>query len=164
MISRARPGLLNCGTYYVAVTEDGAIVGAGGWALDAKRLGLGHIGYVVTDDRQMRQGISSGLMVHCFDKARAAGIYRLECWSPFTAVPFYSAIGFAEIGPVDVQLLPGISFPAMQMTQLLFELFFSGVLESDLTRLFAGRMQNSPGSVILSESRYILVEYAEEQC
>ena len=119
IISRARPGLLTCGTYYVAEAEDGAVVGAGGWTPDAKQAGLGHIRHVVTDDRQVRQGVGSSLMLHCFDRARAGGITRLECWSTFTAVSFYAAMGFAEIGPMKIRLQPGISFPATRMTRLL---------------------------------------------
>ncbi|MEL7154607.1 MAG: GNAT family N-acetyltransferase, partial [Pseudomonadota bacterium] len=35
IISRARPELLVCGTYYVA-DEDGEVIGAGGWTRDRK--------------------------------------------------------------------------------------------------------------------------------
>lgn len=119
IISVAQPALLVCGTYYVAETDAGTIIGAGGWTPDAKQAGFGHIRHVVTDDRQVRKGIGAGLMAHCFDRARAAGINRLECWSTLTAVPFYAAMGFDEIGPMDVQLQPGISFPAVRMTRAL---------------------------------------------
>ena len=119
IISRARPELLSCGTYYVAEAEGGAVVGAGGWTPDAKQAGLGHIRHVVTDDRQVRLGIGSALMDHSFDKARSAGITRLECWSTYTAVPFYVAMGFTETGPIKIQLQPGISFPATRMTRSL---------------------------------------------
>ncbi|MEP5088068.1 MAG: GNAT family N-acetyltransferase [Paracoccaceae bacterium] len=119
LISRAQPALLECGSYYVAEAWDGRILGAGGWTPDPEQSGLGHIRHVVTDDRQVRKGVGSGLMKHCFGQAQAEGFNRLECWSTITAVSFYSALGFAEIGPMDVQLQPGVSFPAVQMLRLL---------------------------------------------
>ena len=114
IISRARPELLVCGTYYVA-DEDGAIRGAGGWTLDAKNKSLGHIRHVVTDDRALRRGIGRGLMERSFAGARAAGVTRMECWATRTAVPFYEAVGFEVIGPIDVTLAGGIVFPSVRM-------------------------------------------------
>ena len=114
IISRARPELLVCGTYYV-VEEDGAIVGAGGWTRDRKRAGLGHIRHVVTDDRALRRGVGRELMQHCFDVARGARVKRMECWATRTAEPFYAAVGFRSLGPMDVTLAGGIVFPSIRM-------------------------------------------------
>ncbi|MEM8654349.1 MAG: GNAT family N-acetyltransferase [Pseudomonadota bacterium] len=114
LISRAQPALLVCGTYY-AVEEDGAILGAGGWTRDRKDVRLGHIRHVVTDDRALRRGVGRRLMARCFDDARAAHVNRMECWATRTAVPFYTAVGFEEIGPIDVPLADGITFPSVRM-------------------------------------------------
>jgi GNAT superfamily N-acetyltransferase len=114
IISRARPELLMCGTYYVA-EDDGRIVGAGGWTPDRVDRFRGHIRHVVTHDRALRRGIGRALMDHCFGTARAAGITRLECWATRTAVPFYKAVGFVELGPMDVTLATGITFPSVRM-------------------------------------------------
>jgi len=114
IISRARPELLVCGTYYVA-EEDGAILGAGGWTPDAKNKSLGHIRHVVTDDRALRRGIGRGLMGRSFAVARAAGVTRMECWATRTAVPFYEAVGFEVVGLIDVTLAGGIVFPSVRM-------------------------------------------------
>jgi len=114
VISRAQPALLVCGTYYVA-EEDGAILGAGGWTPDKAEEGLGHIRHVVTDDRALRRGVGRAIMERSFAVARAAGITRMECWATRTAVPFYTAVGFHEIGPIDVTLAGGISFPSVRM-------------------------------------------------
>ncbi len=114
LISRAQPKLLTCGTYYV-VEDDAVILGAGGWTQDAKQPDLGHIRHVVTDDRALRRGVGRALMQHCFEAARATGVQRMECWATRTAVSFYKAVGFAELGPMDVELSAGISFPSVRM-------------------------------------------------
>ncbi|MEQ3711548.1 GNAT family N-acetyltransferase [Tateyamaria sp.] len=114
IISRARPELLVCGTYYVA-EDNGAILGAGGWTRDAKDQSLGHIRHVVSDDRALRRGVGRALMEHCFAVARSAGVIRMECWATRTAVPFYKAVSFETIGPIDVTLAGGIVFPSIKM-------------------------------------------------
>jgi N-acetylglutamate synthase-like GNAT family acetyltransferase len=55
------------------------------------------------------------LMERVFGTAREAGVQRMECLSTLTAVPFYRALGFLEVGPVTVPLAPGIDFPAVAM-------------------------------------------------
>lgn len=112
MISRAQPALLASGTYFVAELA-GEIVGAGGWT--PARGGTGNIRHVVTDARHVRQGIGRTLMLRVLQSARQAGIHLLHCHSTRTAVPFYRALGFVELGPMAVELAPGISFPAIRM-------------------------------------------------
>ena len=114
IISRARPELLTCGTYYVA-EEDETVLGAGGWTADRKVQGRGHIRHVVTDDRALRRGIGRALMQRSFQDARAQGMVTMECWATLTAEPFYQAVGFVTVGPMDVQLAGGISFPSIRM-------------------------------------------------
>lgn len=123
VISRAQPGLVACGTYYVVEDDDGEIIGAGGWtrrkpgrAQGGDASGdVGHVRHVVTDDRQVRRGVGRSLMSHVIATARSAGIARLDCMSTLTAVPFYTAMGFVAQGPITVPLGPGIDFPAMAM-------------------------------------------------
>lgn len=114
IISRARPELIGCGTYFVA-EEDTRIIGAGGWTRDSRRSGLGHIRHVVTDDRALRRGVGRAVLQRVLDTARAAGIAELECWSTRTAEPFYAAMGFATEGPMEVSLAPAVRFPAVRM-------------------------------------------------
>ena len=114
IISRARPELLGCGTDYVA-EEEGVVLGAGGWTPDRKDERLSHIRHVVTDDRALRRGVGRALMQRSFDAARAAGMTRMECWATRTAVPFYTALGFNEVGLIDVPLGNGIVFPSIRM-------------------------------------------------
>lgn len=118
LISKAQPRLLASGTYYVAEL-DGVIVGAGGWTRDRRRRDTGHIRHVVTDADHVRKGIGRALMRHILEQAARAGLRRMECWSTRTAVAFYAAMGFAEVGPMVVELAPGISFPAVRMVRRL---------------------------------------------
>lgn len=119
VISRAQPALLSSGTYFLAVEADGSLLGAGGWTPDASRPGVGHVRHVVTDDRAVRRGVGRTILSHALDTARAAGISRMACTATRTAVPFYAALGFEETGPVDLELVPGVHFPAVEMTRAL---------------------------------------------
>ena len=38
-----------------------------------------------------------------------------DCLSTRTAVPFYAAVGFSLVGPVEVPIVPGMRFPALRM-------------------------------------------------
>lgn len=112
LIARARPGLLTCGTYYLAEMA-GEVVGAGGWTgAGATRAEVRHL---VCDPRRVRQGIGRALIGRVLEEARSAGVQEMVCQSTRTAVPFYTAMGFDVLGAVDVPLRPGISFPAVQM-------------------------------------------------
>lgn len=113
LISRAQSGLVTSGTFYVAEIA-GGIVGAGGWTPGA-RAGVGDVRHVVTDDRFTRRGIGRALFQRIFAEAGAAGVAVLDCKSTRTAVPFYQAMGFTVLGPIDVELRPGIQFPAIHM-------------------------------------------------
>lgn len=122
LIARANPKLLASGRYFVAETEEEAIVAAGGWSTEAPTdqrtgaaAGPGHVRHVVTDHRLIRRGIGRRLMAAVLADAGSAGIPCLDCLSTRTAVPFYAALGFDLLGLVEVQLRPGIGFPALHM-------------------------------------------------
>ena len=125
LISKAQPRLVTSGTYFVVVDFKDAVVGAGGWTRSgppgfASGPGqIGHVRHVVSDHRRLHEGIGRRLMEHVFLTARAAGVTQLECFSTLTAVPFYAALGFSELGPMTVQLRAGIDFPAVHMRRLL---------------------------------------------
>lgn len=119
LISRAQPKLVTCGTYY-GVFDDGDLVGAGGWTLEAPggasaRAKVGHIRHVVTDHARVRQGIGAALMTHILDAAAKAGVAFMACQSTLTAAPFYRAMGFDGEQVISVPLRAGISFPAVSM-------------------------------------------------
>ncbi len=121
LISKAQPGLIASGTYFVVLDDAGRIVGAGGWTSVEPGTGrkgavaTGHIRHVVTDHRLVRRGVGRVLMERIFDSARDAGMVRLDCLSTLMAVPFYTACGFEEAGPISVELRAGIQFPAVLM-------------------------------------------------
>ena len=121
LISRAQPALVTSGTYYVAEDAAGRILGAGGAtaAIPGKpglaEAGRANVRHVVTDDRAVRRGVGRAIHSRCFDAARAKGMIWMHCLSTRTAVPFYRAMGFIELGEVTVPLAPGIDFPAVEM-------------------------------------------------
>lgn len=130
IISSARPELLASGQYYLAYTDGGQLVGAGGWSANAPaasdkpaapgvRGRIGHVRHVATDPSAVRQGVARALMQAVFAAAIENGVTRLECLSTRTAVPFYTSVGFRSLGPVEVPLRQGIVFPAVQMDRSL---------------------------------------------
>jgi GNAT superfamily N-acetyltransferase len=120
LISRARPELLASGTYFLAEDPDGRVLGAGGWTQAAPGgaegiADVGHVRHVATDPDAVRLGIGRALMTRVIEDARGSGMAWLDCLSTRTAVPFYAALGFKVVLPVDVPLGPGIVFPAIRM-------------------------------------------------
>lgn len=113
-ISRAQPGLIASGTYYVA-EEAGEILGAGGWTRDRTDRSVGHIRHLITDHRHQRRGIGRAIIGHVLEVVGAGGIVRMDCWSTRTAELFYQAMGFVTLGPMEAELAPGIGFPAIRM-------------------------------------------------
>ena len=124
MLARARPELLASGRYFV-VEGHGRVLGAGGYSLSAPTVrgagagkvlnALGHIRHVATDPDATRQGIGRRLMAAVFAAAGAEGVRHFDCLSTRTAVPFYAAMGFTVVGPVEVPITQGMAFPAVRM-------------------------------------------------
>ena len=123
LLSRANPSLLASGTYHVAEDVDGAVVGAGGWTRSGpqggRRPGMGHVRHVATHQSWIRRGIGTSVMRRTIAQARGAGMHVLDCLSTRTAVPFYASMGFSAVGPVEINLRPGITFPAVRMIRRL---------------------------------------------
>ncbi len=113
LIARARPELLASGRYFVVEDLDGRVVGAGGYSLSGQA--LRQVRHVATDPAATRQGIGRRLMAAVFEAARAEGVQHLDCLSTRTAVPFYASVGFTVLGPVEVPIIPALSFPAVRM-------------------------------------------------
>ncbi|WP_368187007.1 GNAT family N-acetyltransferase [Aestuariibius sp. HNIBRBA575] len=119
IISRANPELLSSGTYFVA-HQDGQLLGAGGWSRGLPGGGAalpdrGNIRHLVTAETVVRQGVGRALMQHILADAKRAGMGWMHCIATLTAVPFYHAMGFSDIGAIDVPLQTDLHFPAMEM-------------------------------------------------
>ena len=124
LITRARPELLRCGTYYMAEDEDGQAIAAGGWTHGAPQGGVGprdvgHIRHVVTHPSATRRGLARAILQRSFRAAKGAGVRWMMCQSTRTAEPFYTAMGFQRRGEIDILLRPGIAFPAVEMIRAL---------------------------------------------
>lgn len=119
IICRAQPGLVACGTYYVADDGEGRVVGAGGWTVKRRQAGAADIRHVATDPSSVRRGVGRAILSRIFAEAQSLGITRFDCLSTRTAVPFYQAMGFVPLGAVEIPLAKAVTFPAIQMQRLL---------------------------------------------
>jgi len=113
---KANPALLASGTYYLAETPEGAVVGCGGWTHD--RPGgaspetdasppsdaAGHIRHFATHPDWLRQGIGRKLFERCAADAVSDGVRRFECYASLVAVAFYARMGFSVVGPRSIPL------------------------------------------------------------
>jgi GNAT superfamily N-acetyltransferase len=114
LISRAQPRLLGSGRYFVAEIGGGEIIGAGGWSR-AHDPRLGHVRHLVTHYRHTRQGVASAIIGTVLEAASSEGVQRLDCQSTLTAAPFYRSVGFEGDERIEIELRPGIRFPAIAM-------------------------------------------------
>jgi N-acetylglutamate synthase-like GNAT family acetyltransferase len=121
LMTRANPTLLASGTYYVAESDRGNLVGCGGWT--TARPGGGeisegeaHIRHFATHPERVGQGIGTSLLARCFSDARSLGIRKMHCFSSLNAERFYRASGFETIGPIDVPMGPSLTFPSVLMS------------------------------------------------
>jgi N-acetylglutamate synthase-like GNAT family acetyltransferase len=124
LIVKANPKLLASGTYYVAETAEGELIACGGWTKERPGSGGGvegeaHIRHFATHPDWIRRGAASGLLRCCIQDATAAGIAAFECYSTLVAVAFYQASGFVAVRPIDLELMPGVSFPGLLMRRQL---------------------------------------------
>jgi N-acetylglutamate synthase-like GNAT family acetyltransferase len=123
LMSRANPKLLASGSYYIAEIE-GAAAGCGGWTMDKPGSGeiaegVGHIRHFATHPAHLRKGVARLLLEHCLAEARAAGIRVMMSQSTLPAEQFYAAAGFRRIGPIEVEMGPGVVLPAVEMQRQL---------------------------------------------
>jgi len=120
LVTKANPRLLASGAFYLAETATGQLVGCGGWSKERPgsgeiKEGEGHVRHFATHPEWIRRGIGSALLSRCFRDAEAQGIGSLTCYSSLVAVAFYRASGFADIGPMTLDLAPDVSIPGRLM-------------------------------------------------
>jgi predicted N-acetyltransferase YhbS len=119
MLTRPHPKLLAGGTYFLA-EEEGEPVGCGGWSLWAPGSekvedGLAHLRHFAVVPAAVRRGVGRALYDRCERDARAAGARRFETQATLNGEPFYAALGFERVGPIDVPMGPGLDFPSILM-------------------------------------------------
>ena len=119
-MTKAQPGLLASGTYYVATLEDGSLAGCGGWTRERPDDGdiskaAGHIRHFAVHPDRARQGVGRAIYERCRADARAAGLDRLECYSSLNGESFYSALGFKRLRIIQVPMHNDIAFPSVHM-------------------------------------------------
>lgn len=116
ILARANPALVTSGTYYVAETEAGRIIGAGGWSVRSRAGRTAEMRHLAVDPDVVRQGVGRRIVQNVLAEAKGAGLWRMACLATRNAVPFYQSMGFQAVGPVTIGLGPGIAFEAVQMT------------------------------------------------
>jgi GNAT superfamily N-acetyltransferase len=121
LILRPHPRLLAAGTYFLA-EQDGEPVGCGGWSLerpgeDSVEPGLAHIRHFAVRAGWAGRGVGRALYERCEQDARTAGATRLEAQASLNGEPFYAALGFVRIGPIDVAMGPDLDFPSILMVR-----------------------------------------------
>jgi len=117
----AQPALLLSGTYYVAETAEGKIIGCGGWSKErpgdgAILAGLAHIRHFGVLPEWTRQGVGRTLYMRCRDDAKVAGVTAFECYSSINGESFYAALGFKPDRIINVEMPGGITLPSVRMT------------------------------------------------
>jgi GNAT superfamily N-acetyltransferase len=129
--------LIDDGTYYVAVTPRGDIVGAGGWgkrralhggdAYKAWHAGSNELLDPATDAARIRamfthpaharRGIGRRIFEAARSAAKAAGFRSLILTATMPGVPLYEALGFTVVRRYDDPLPEGVTVPVAEMTR-----------------------------------------------
>lgn len=97
-MSHVPDDLAQCGTYFVA-TERAQIVGACGWT-DGLR--GAEVRKLAVHPDHLRKGIARRLLAHVHGSASAAGHSHISTTSSLNAVPFYAALGYADVGQTSI--------------------------------------------------------------
>uniref|UniRef100_A0A7S1VTA9 N-acetyltransferase domain-containing protein n=1 Tax=Grammatophora oceanica TaxID=210454 RepID=A0A7S1VTA9_9STRA len=123
LISKPRPDLLTCKTWYVVQDPtSNEIVGCGGWTKDSptKDGEVPHLRHFATDPSRTRQGIARTIWNRIYADVQeafdgATGIPEMEVYSTITAIPFYASLGFVRDRDVSIPLTPTCIFPSVLM-------------------------------------------------
>lgn len=155
--------LIRDATYFVAETDGGALVAAGGWSrrrtlyggdrmkgaedppLDPAREAA-RIRAFFVEPRWARRGLGRRLFAECVAAARAAGFRRLALVATLPGVPLYRALGFELTERFGLRLPDGVEVPVAHMSRPIGQ-EVSGGLQGDLApdRAGAGRPKPDVG-------------------
>lgn len=120
LMTTANPELLASGSYYLAASHSGQVIGCGGWTRETPGSGtvrnqVAHIRHFATHPAWTGRGIGRSIYERCESEARRAAITEFECYSSLNAARFYAALGFATVGPIEVQIRAGVTLPSVLM-------------------------------------------------
>jgi predicted N-acetyltransferase YhbS len=122
LMTKSNPRLLASGSYFVAQTATGLLVGAGGWTRERPGTAevedrLAHIRHFAVDADWNGRGVGRAIYQRCEATARNAGVGRFECYSTLNAEAFYVAVGFKPVRRIDVMLAGTTPLPSLVMTR-----------------------------------------------
>jgi GNAT superfamily N-acetyltransferase len=124
--------LIDDGTYFVAETRDGELIGCGGWSrrrtlfggdshaernaaeLDP-RTDAARIRAFFVDPGHARQGIGRALLERCESEARARGFSRFELMGTLPGVRLYQALGYVAGELLHYPVAPGVTIEFVPM-------------------------------------------------
>jgi len=120
LMTKAQPALLASGSYYVAESQEGSLVGCGGWTREHPGDGIikeevGHVRHFGTHPDWTNRGIGRAIYSLCETDARDAGVTRMDCYSSLNAEGFYSALGFDRVHLLDLEMTSNVSLPCVLM-------------------------------------------------
>lgn len=127
--------LIADGTYF-AVTDEGAIVGCGGWSRRATLFGGDHtagrnaallepareparVRAMYTDPAHVRRGVGRIILNACENAARAEGFRAVELAATLAGEPLYRACGYRVIEPFASRTSAGVEIPLLRMGKAL---------------------------------------------
>ncbi|WP_259780422.1 GNAT family N-acetyltransferase [Aestuariispira ectoiniformans] len=118
MLSKVNLGLIERGQFFVALSMDGDLAGAGGWSYEPPGHGetvpgRAHIRHVAVSPKHTGRGVGRHIIDHCRD--HAGDIHILECFATLSAVRFYEKLGFEVLREFDVALGGEIPFSSVHM-------------------------------------------------
>jgi N-acetylglutamate synthase-like GNAT family acetyltransferase len=119
-MTKANPKLLASGTFYVAQSRPGGLVGCGGWTFEQPGIGNvvpgeAHIRHFATHPGWTRMGVARSIMERCRIDAKAQGIGKLHCYSTLAAESFYKEAGFKSVASSYVLMGSNVPFPVIMM-------------------------------------------------
>ncbi len=121
---RVPPALLDSGTFYLAATDEDAIVGCGGWTLEPPGGGqikreVGHIRQFATHPERTGKGVGRAIFAACERDALRRDLRRFEVFASLNSQGFYGALGFARKRRIAVRLGERVFLPALLMRKAL---------------------------------------------
>jgi GNAT superfamily N-acetyltransferase len=127
--------LIADGTYF-AVTDNGDIIGCGGWSRRATLFGGDHtagrnaallnpetdparVRAMYTDPAHVRRGVGRMVLDACEAAARAEGFRSVELAATLSGEPLYRACGYEVIEPFTSRTSAGVEVPLLRMRKAL---------------------------------------------